>query len=197
MEGLIPYILHAIKKQRPHRTYKSFSEGSSRSYHLLIGSGDSINGSSHRRTRSEFQPPAMELLEQRSALEYVRSSSLRKRSVNSPTVASESKFGTTAYHGRQNLHFLHMCCFFQSANGVDRDWDGPVQRGFDHMLNWVWDIRIIHSYKEANQCADWLADSSFRFNVGYHVLDHPPDDMVGFLAQDRIGVSFPRFCTLF
>eukprot|EP00257_Ricinus_communis_P027204 XP_025014618.1 uncharacterized protein LOC112536198 [Ricinus communis] len=102
MEGLIPYILHAIKKQRPHRTYKSFSEGSSRSYHLLIGSGDSINGSSHRRTRSEFQPPAMELLEQRSALEYVRSSSLRKRSVNSPTVASESKFGTTAYHGRQS-----------------------------------------------------------------------------------------------
>ncbi|CAM8920588.1 unnamed protein product [Rhodiola kirilowii] len=70
MEGLIPYLLHAIKKDKPHhhdiRRHSSFSEGSTRSYHLLTdyaGSGDSLTGSSHsqshRRTRSEFtQPPS-------------------------------------------------------------------------------------------------------------------------------------------
>ncbi|XP_054779498.1 uncharacterized protein LOC129287310 [Prosopis cineraria] len=62
MEGLIPYLIHAIKKQQQHkspsRTYRrSFSHNSDssngRSYHLLLGS-DSFGGSSHRRTRSDF-----------------------------------------------------------------------------------------------------------------------------------------------
>ncbi|KAH0727355.1 hypothetical protein KY284_003220 [Solanum tuberosum] len=58
MEGLIPFLLHAMKKQRPHHnsTFRSLSDTSNRSYHLLVGA-DSIEGSSHRRTRSEFQPP--------------------------------------------------------------------------------------------------------------------------------------------
>ncbi|KAK7343526.1 hypothetical protein VNO77_12322 [Canavalia gladiata] len=67
MEGLIPYLIHAIKKQKPHqRSYRSFShsESSNRSYHLLLGS-DSFTGSSHRRTRSDFQPSTAEFLEQR------------------------------------------------------------------------------------------------------------------------------------
>ncbi|CAN6544470.1 unnamed protein product [Malus baccata var. baccata] len=61
MEGLIPFLLHAIKKQRPqHRLIRSFSaseSNSNRSYHLLLTGQDSAEGSSHRRTRSEFQPP--------------------------------------------------------------------------------------------------------------------------------------------
>lgn len=94
MEGLIPYLLHAIKKQKPHNSYRSFSEGSCRSYHLLIG-GDSVSGSSHRRTRSEFQPPNLEFLEQKSGLEFLRSGSLRRRSVHSPSMGPNgSKLGT-------------------------------------------------------------------------------------------------------
>ncbi|KAK7357591.1 hypothetical protein VNO80_16884 [Phaseolus coccineus] len=68
MEGLIPYLIHAMKKQKPHvhRSYRSFShsESSNRSYHMLLAS-DSFTGSSHRRTRSDFQPPTSEFLEQR------------------------------------------------------------------------------------------------------------------------------------
>lgn len=69
MEGLIPYLIHAIKKQKPHpHSYnRSFSHNESsinRSYHMLLGS-DSLTGSSHRRTRSDFQPPTTEFLEQR------------------------------------------------------------------------------------------------------------------------------------
>ncbi|CAI9765615.1 unnamed protein product [Fraxinus pennsylvanica] len=59
MEGLIPYLLHAIKKQRPQHTYRCLSDSSTRSYHLLHGGDKSIEGgSSHHRTRSEFQEPA-------------------------------------------------------------------------------------------------------------------------------------------
>ncbi|XP_016539429.1 uncharacterized protein LOC107840181 [Capsicum annuum] len=57
MEGLIPFLLHAIKKQRPHHnSFRCLSDTSNRSYHILVGT-DSVEGSSHRRTRSDFQPP--------------------------------------------------------------------------------------------------------------------------------------------
>ncbi|KAF9665936.1 hypothetical protein SADUNF_Sadunf16G0177000 [Salix dunnii] len=94
MEGLIPYLLHSIKKQRPRNSYRSLSIGSSRSYHLLMGGdqGESLNGSSHRRTRSEYQPPPLEFSEQRASLDFLRSGSLRKRSLNSPSMTGGSKF---------------------------------------------------------------------------------------------------------
>ncbi|XWS39865.1 hypothetical protein CRYUN_Cryun18bG0091200 [Craigia yunnanensis] len=57
MEGLIPYLIRAMKKQKPHHHYRSMSVGSSHGYHLLMGQSqqESVEGSSHRRTRSEFQ----------------------------------------------------------------------------------------------------------------------------------------------
>lgn len=73
MEGLIPFLIHAMKKQNgrpPHHSSfsRSLSTGSSRSYHLLLGADKSgEEGSSHRRTRSEFQPPTLDFLEQRPA----------------------------------------------------------------------------------------------------------------------------------
>ncbi|XP_004496876.1 uncharacterized protein [Cicer arietinum] len=74
MEGLIPYLIHAIKKQKPHhhsftRSF-SHSESTNRSYHLLLESG-SITGSSHRRTRSDFQQPTTEFLEHRFGVDGV------------------------------------------------------------------------------------------------------------------------------
>ncbi|PIN19762.1 hypothetical protein CDL12_07552 [Handroanthus impetiginosus] len=59
MEGLIPFLIHAMKKQRPQNAYRCLSENSAsgRSYHVLLA-GDSVEGSSHRRTRSEIQPPS-------------------------------------------------------------------------------------------------------------------------------------------
>ncbi|KAK2974479.1 hypothetical protein RJ640_018644 [Escallonia rubra] len=83
MEGLIPFLLHTLKKQRPHNSYRSVSASSSRSYHLLTGAGgggDSADGSSHRRTRSEFQP--LDFSKMGSGLDFVppHSRSLNKGS---------------------------------------------------------------------------------------------------------------------
>ncbi|RDX99022.1 hypothetical protein CR513_17987, partial [Mucuna pruriens] len=49
MEGLIPYIIDAIRKQK--KASHSHTDRSERSYHMLLGS-DSFNGSSHSHIRS-------------------------------------------------------------------------------------------------------------------------------------------------
>lgn len=61
MEGLIPFVLHALKKKRERSKYSSLKEGSSHSCrHPLTENvvGFNLDGSSHRRTRSDFQTPA-------------------------------------------------------------------------------------------------------------------------------------------
>ncbi|XP_068655935.1 uncharacterized protein [Aristolochia californica] len=63
MEGLIPYVLHAIKRNRDRSKYRSLSQGSSRNclYPLTVREEASYEGSSHRRTRSDYQPPVSDL----------------------------------------------------------------------------------------------------------------------------------------
>lgn len=98
MEGLIPYLIHAMKKPRPQHGFKSYSMGSSRSYHLLNGGGEnSVEGSSHRRTRSHFQPPTAEFLEQRSGIEFMHSRSIHVNDRSSAN--SSSKVAATAAAG--------------------------------------------------------------------------------------------------
>ncbi|GLT76309.1 hypothetical protein SLA2020_479790 [Shorea laevis] len=93
MEGLIPYLLEAMKKQKTHRSFRSKSMDSSRSYHLVIGGGqDSLEGSSHRRTRSEFQPPTVETLEQ---------SGFSKGTLNYPSTVGGSNMISSSYPRQQ------------------------------------------------------------------------------------------------
>ncbi|CAF2077632.1 hypothetical protein Bca4012_090273 [Brassica carinata] len=73
MEGLIPYLIHAIKKDHKPQDqgYRSLSVGSSRGYRpLMMGQegSSSFQGSSHRRTRSEYKPPViMDMFDQTSS----------------------------------------------------------------------------------------------------------------------------------
>lgn len=97
MEGLIPYLLRAIKKQKGYNSYRSLSEGSTRSYHVLLNAQDSTTGSSHRRTRSEFQRPAIEFTEQRSGHvhDFIRSRSVHEYSPSSnSSVVGAPKIGS-------------------------------------------------------------------------------------------------------
>ncbi|CDO97278.1 unnamed protein product [Coffea canephora] len=92
MEGLIPFIIRSLRKQRPGNSYRSLSDTSNRSYHLLLGGEQSVEleGSSHRRTRSECQQPSSDFSEQRSGgtgLDYIshaKSFTGRATSVLSP-----------------------------------------------------------------------------------------------------------------
>ncbi|KAK9073995.1 hypothetical protein SSX86_006590 [Deinandra increscens subsp. villosa] len=85
MEGLIPFLMHAVKKQKPHNSYRSLSVGSTRSYHVLAGDEAKAEGSSHRRTRSEFKSPTADFLEQRSGFGCMPQSRSYKRSFTSST----------------------------------------------------------------------------------------------------------------
>ncbi|KAL8209566.1 hypothetical protein R6Q57_006298 [Mikania cordata] len=79
MEGLIPFLMHAVKKPKPHNNYRSVSVGSTRSYHVLVGSDAPVDESSHRRTRSEFRSPTDDFLEQRSGFGCLPQSKSYKR----------------------------------------------------------------------------------------------------------------------
>ncbi|XP_059644266.1 uncharacterized protein LOC132286025 [Cornus florida] len=97
MEGLIPFLLHTLKKQKPHNSYRCLSDSSNRSYHMLIGL-DSLDGSSHRRTRSEFVPLTVEFFhkqqrQQQPGLEFSHS-----RSINGGSVLTNS-----ATNGRSQI----------------------------------------------------------------------------------------------
>ncbi|KAG2704069.1 hypothetical protein I3843_06G158100 [Carya illinoinensis] len=103
MEGVIPYLVHAIKKQKqkPHNSYICLSKGSTRSSHLLLNGTDSPEGSSHRRTWSDqFQWPTMESLEQRSGLEYARSCSVNNNSTTFTSMGYAPKIGSNFSHVR-------------------------------------------------------------------------------------------------
>ncbi|MFS7939088.1 hypothetical protein Hanom_Chr05g00447631 [Helianthus anomalus] len=79
MEGLIPFVMQAMKTHRLHSSYRSLSA----SYHLLDGSV-AAEGSSHHRTRSEFQPPTADHLQQRSGFGYdTQSMNFKKESTSS------------------------------------------------------------------------------------------------------------------
>ncbi|CAL1398991.1 unnamed protein product [Linum trigynum] len=123
MDGLIPFLFHAMKKHNDnkphhhhHRRSMSFSEGSTRSYHLLV-QPDSFSGSSHhRRTRSEFQmpPPATADFSGQTSGQHdlLRSGSLRKRHPNhdSPVSlttaggAGESKYAVAGSKAAGNVN---------------------------------------------------------------------------------------------
>ncbi|GFP88636.1 hypothetical protein PHJA_001007300 [Phtheirospermum japonicum] len=59
MEGIIPFILRATKKKRTQNPYLCLAADNpiGRSRHLLLA-GDSIDGSSHRLSRSDYPHPA-------------------------------------------------------------------------------------------------------------------------------------------
>lgn len=83
MEGLIPLVFKALKKKRERSKYQSLSRGSTRSCRFPSTENIvelSFEGSSHRRTRSDFPTPASDFREWRSSTvpQFMPSGSLRE-----------------------------------------------------------------------------------------------------------------------
>jgi hypothetical protein len=64
------------------------------------------------------------------------------------------------------------------------------------LLNYSWNVRIIHVYREANRCADILANIGCVSATNTIVYDHPPQELIQVLADDCRGVAFPRLIAL-
>jgi hypothetical protein len=64
------------------------------------------------------------------------------------------------------------------------------------LLDGPWEIRIIHVYREANRCADMLANMGSEGTSGIVNFANPPSRVVQLVDDDVWGVSFPRLISL-
>jgi hypothetical protein len=62
------------------------------------------------------------------------------------------------------------------------------------------EVRIIHVFREANRCADMLANMGCSNTTGSIVyFEHPPAEVIQIVDDDYRGVSFPptRYYVIF
>ena len=60
------------------------------------------------------------------------------------------------------------------------------------LLSRGWDCKLVHTYRETNMCADFLASWAFQGNFDITQLNDPPDGLCQILEKDMIGVARPR-----
>jgi ribonuclease HI len=64
------------------------------------------------------------------------------------------------------------------------------------LLSLDWEIVVHHSYREANQCADALANYGCNINVGSVFFDVCPSALSHLLLADVLGITTPRLIPL-
>ncbi|WCJ23870.1 Polynucleotidyl transferase ribonuclease H-like superfamily protein [Euphorbia peplus] len=65
-------------------------------------------------------------------------------------------------------------------------------RKCQELIRGVWEVRIVHVYREGNRAADWLANFAGLLSLGHHEFDVPPAGIQDILVADCSGVSFTR-----
>lgn len=107
------------------------------------------------------------------------------------------------------LHGLTVCkdmgvgavkCYSNSINTVRMIHEGvPIHHheanevvAIKQLLAQDWRVEIYHTYREGNQCADFLAKLGARTDDPIVILHDAPAGMNSLLMADALGVSFPR-----
>ncbi|CAN1165450.1 Putative ribonuclease H protein At1g65750 [Linum perenne] len=65
-------------------------------------------------------------------------------------------------------------------------------RSFQELKNRKWEVSIEHIYREANNAADFIANSGHSLELGTTVFTSPCNTLLDWLCYDLIGVSLPR-----
>jgi hypothetical protein len=65
-----------------------------------------------------------------------------------------------------------------------------------HLMDEPWEIRITHVYREANRCANMLANMRSEGVSGIAYFENPPPSVVQIVENDVRGVIFPRLISL-
>lgn len=60
------------------------------------------------------------------------------------------------------------------------------------LLDHFQDSKVVHIFREGNQCADYLANIGQSSPFGTTILDHPPEGLTDFLQRDASGLAFSR-----
>jgi ribonuclease HI len=64
------------------------------------------------------------------------------------------------------------------------------------LLDGPWEVKIIHVYREANRCADMLANMGSEGTSGIEFFDSPPAKVLLCVDDDIRGVSYPRLISV-
>lgn len=54
---------------------------------------------------------------------------------------------------------------------------------------WEWELKVCHTSREGNRCADWLANWSLDQELGLHWLDVPPVGLARLIFSDASSAS--------
>ena len=68
-------------------------------------------------------------------------------------------------------------------------------RMIQQKLDLLWEVEVLHTYREGNTCADWLANFSLSLAPGLFRMSFPPHQLRSLLLADGLAV-FTRLVTL-
>ncbi|GAU12737.1 hypothetical protein TSUD_122290 [Trifolium subterraneum] len=69
-------------------------------------------------------------------------------------------------------------------------------RSICRLLEQEWEVKIAHSYREANSCADALANIGCSLHLNIVYFDECPDQVKHLISADSRGITSPRFIPL-
>jgi hypothetical protein len=55
-----------------------------------------------------------------------------------------------------------------------------------------WEVKVCHSYCEANVCADALANMGCEHSPGLRLYDHCPSRLRSLVLADAMGIATPK-----
>jgi hypothetical protein len=71
-----------------------------------------------------------------------------------------------------------------------------IMRKIHNLLNLNWEVQLTHIYREANRCADILANMGSKLEVDMMIYHEPPLAVRQILFDDFRGVSIPRMVSM-
>ncbi|PNX83505.1 ribonuclease H, partial [Trifolium pratense] len=77
-----------------------------------------------------------------------------------------------------------------SVNGIS------LIRSICRLLDQVWEVKVAHSYREANSCADALANIGYSFHLNIVYFDECPNQVRHLVSADNRGITSPRLIPL-
>lgn len=60
------------------------------------------------------------------------------------------------------------------------------------MLERRWEVRLMHTLREGNSCADFMAKAGADQQALFELVHDPPAGLRPLLFADAVGTSFPR-----
>ena len=70
----------------------------------------------------------------------------------------------------------------------------PLFDDCKYLISQIPQVRINHIFREANKCADRLANSGHAQDLEFIIHSAPPVDLVSFVEANYHGVSCNRLC---